>query len=233
MLCLIDADTIAFACAATAEDSDLWVATSRANDMVESILNATHADEYELWLSGKGNFRYNIYPEYKANRTGSYRPKWEKLVKDYLTEEWKANWSDGCEADDMVGVRQCELKNTIIAHMDKDINMIPGMHYGWPLTRLGKLIKAEKTYEVTDEEALYNFYYQLIVGDTTDNIPGVRGAGPVKAIKLLQEYTSEEDRFNVIRDLYSSDEEMNMMARCLWIWRKMDDNVLERWKEYE
>jgi 5'-3' exonuclease len=202
--------------------------------MVESIINATKADSYELWLSGKGNFRYNIYPEYKANRSGSYRPKWEKQTKDFLVKEWQANWSEGCEADDMVGVRQCEATEpTIIAHIDKDINMIPGWHYGWPISRLGKLVKAESTYEVSEEEALYNFYYQLIVGDKgTDNIPGVKGAGPVRAIKLLEQFTTEEERFYAIRDMYSSQEEMEMNAHCLWIWRKMQDDVTERWKDF-
>ena len=119
MKCLIDADTIAFACAASAEEDPDWVAFGRANDMVETILRETGASEYELWLSGSDNFRYTIYPEYKANRLAAYRPKWEADVKSYLVDKWKANWSVGCEADDVVGYRQ--TSETIIAHLDKDI----------------------------------------------------------------------------------------------------------------
>ena len=72
---IIDADTIAFGCAATAEDSEDWVAHSRANDFVETLIRLNDATSYELWLTGKGNFRYNVYPEYKANRLEAYRPK--------------------------------------------------------------------------------------------------------------------------------------------------------------
>lgn len=232
MKVLIDSDTIAFACAATAEDQELWVATSRADEMVRRIIDATKADEFELWLTGKENFRYALYPEYKANRINAYRPKWERDVKEFLTQEWKANWSVGCEADDMVGVQQCAAppNTTTIAHIDKDINCIPGMHYNWELTRLGKLVRPAVLYEVSEEESLYNFYYQLIVGDTTDNIKGVVGAGPKKALSILTQFQTEEERYHAINELYSCPEEMALNARCLWLWRKMNDDVVERWK---
>ena len=221
MKCLIDADTIAFACAASAEDSEDWVAAARADDMVETILRDTEATEYELWLSGPDNFRYTVYPEYKANRIGAYRPKWEKATKNHLVNKWSANWSVGCEADDMVGCRQSE--NTIIAHLDKDINMIPGWHYNWELRRLGKVIREATKYFVTPEEADYAFYYQLIVGDKgTDNIPGVVGAGPKKAERFLRE-TPREEWLNGILQMYSCPEELEMNAKCLWIWRKEND----------
>lgn len=219
MKAIIDSDTIAFSCAATAEDSEEWVAHARANEMVERILAATNATEYELWLSGLDNFRYSIYPEYKANRLDSYRPKWEKSVKDFLTDQWNANWSVGCEADDMCGVRSGP--GTIICHIDKDLNQIPGLHYNWELTRLGKVIKPETIYEVTPEEGLRYFHYQLIVGDTTDNIKGIPGYGPKKAEKLLD--CPLEEQLDVIRSYYSCDEELELNGGVLWIWKKMND----------
>lgn len=229
---IIDADTIAFGCAATAEDSEDWVANSRANDFVENLIRLNEATSYELWLTGKGNFRYNVYPEYKANRLDAYRPKWEKSVKDFLVEQWQANWSEGCEADDMCGVRLVATPGAVVAHLDKDINLIPGKHYNWELTRLGKVVREARHYFITDEEALRNFYTQLLTGDVTDNIKGVPGIGPKKAEKLLQYALTEEEMFNVCRDTYASIEEMEMNARCLWLWRKMNDNVLDRWKEF-
>ena len=230
---IIDSDTIAFGCAATAEDDELWVATSRANDFVENLIRLNNATSYELWLTGKGNFRYNVYPEYKANRLEAYRPKWEKSVKDYLVDQWQANWSEGCEADDMVGVSLCSTPGGVVAHLDKDINLIPGQHFNWELTRLGKVVREARHYFITEEEALRNFYTQLLTGDVTDNIKGVPGIGPKKAEKLLQWTTTEEDMFNVCRDTYGSVEEMEMNARCLWLWRTLNDNVLDRWKDYE
>ena len=207
------------------------MANARAKEMVENILSAVSATEYELWLSGPNNFRYNVYPEYKANRIGAYRPKWERAVKNYLVAEWKANWSDGCEADDMVGVRQMDAppETTIIAHIDKDIDMIPGWHYNWPLIRKGKVLREGVRYFVDEAEAEYNFYYQLIVGDKgTDNIPGLVGKGPVFAKKFLATIP-RENWLKEILELYSCKEELEMNAKCLWIWRKMDD--IWQWPE--
>lgn len=235
MKTLIDSDSVAFASAASSDDQEFWVAQSRCDDMVRRILDDTQADEYELWLTGNTNFRYNIYPEYKAQRKKQHIPKWYVPLKEHLQTAWQANVADGCEADDMVGVRQCEHRpgESIIAHIDKDINMIPGLHYHWGITRLGKVVRAPEHYEVTDDEALFNFYYQLIVGDNgTDNIKGVRGCGPVAAHKLLLQYPSEEERFHAISDLYSCYEEMAVNAKCLWIWRKMNDDVTERWSAW-
>ena len=228
MRVLVDADTIAFASAASAEDDDLWKATSRANEWVERILVACSATEYELWLSGSDNFRYRYYPEYKATRLGAYRPRWEKDVKDFLVDQWQANWSSGCEADDMVGVRQSD--STIIAHIDKDIDMIPGNHYNWELTRLGKVLRPETKYYISDTESYRRFYYQMLIGDTTDNIKGVVGIGKIKATELLSGIEDPYEMFNTVRQAYGNDEEMEMNAKVLWIWRKDNDIFnMEEW----
>ena len=118
----------------------------------------------------------------------------------------------------MCGVRLTESPESIIAHLDKDINLIPGKHYNWELTRLGKVVREARHYTITDEEALRNFYTQLLTGDVTDNIKGVPGIGPKKAEKLLQCSVTEEQMFHICRDAYASTEEMEMNARCLWIW---------------
>lgn len=223
MRALIDADNIAFACAASAEEAPVEAAISRTADMLDGILQDTQADEYELWLSGPSNFRKAVYPEYKAQRIDAYRPRWEKEVKQYMVEHWQANWSDGVEADDMLGIRQCSTENSIIAHLDKDINQIPGWHFNWELNRLGKTIREKRKYFVTLEEANYFFYYQLLVGDPTDNIKGVNGIGPKKA-KALLDNLRESEWIEAIRDLYASEEELDMNAQCVYIWRKEKDN---------
>jgi DNA polymerase-1 len=221
MLVLIDGDTCAFAPAAsTADDDPLWVATSRAERMVDGILEGTDADSFELWLTGSGNFRFNYYPEYKANRIGAIRPKWEPEVRQFLIDKFGAKLSEGCEADDMVGALQTD--STIIAHIDKDINMIPGWHFHWGLTRQGKVIHEPHKYFITPDEAIYNFYYQMLVGDSTDNIKGVPGIGPKKA-KAILEGLSEQEMFEAVRDAYSNDDYMLMSGQCLWIWRKPGD----------
>ena len=221
MRALIDADNLAFACAASAEDSDVGIAYARANDMVENILHHSGASSYELWLSGGKNFRYEVYPEYKANRLDAVRPRHEKAVKDFLTEHWQANWTDGIEADDMLGIQQTE--DTILCHLDKDINQIAGWHYNWELSRLGKIIRERKKYYVTPEEADRYFFYQLLIGDNTDNIKGVVGIGPKKAESILSS-TDRSGWGDVVRNCFSCEEELELNAACIYIWRKPNDS---------
>lgn len=189
--------------------------------MLERILADVGATEYEVWLSGPDNFRYKVYPEYKAKRLDAKRPRWEKEVKKYLVDHWQANYSVGCEADDMLGVRQMQEIGTIICHLDKDMNMIPGRHYNWELSRLGKVIRHAKEYSVSPEDATRFFYYQMLTGDPTDNIKGIPGIGPVKANVILD--SCEGKYFDAVRANYGSDEEMEMNGKCLWIWRRMND----------
>lgn len=124
----------------------------------------------------------------------------------------------------MLGVRQCELApDTIICTTDKDLDMIPGWHYTWEIKRLGQTVRKAQKYYVNAYEASHFFYYQLLVGDSTDNIKGVVGIGKQKAEKLLSGLWSEEEMFNCVREQYSNDEEMEMNAQVLWIWRKPGD----------
>lgn len=245
MLALIDGDNLAFACAASAEEEDEAIAVSRTATMVEGILHDTSATGYELWLSGPNNFRYQVYPEYKAQRKDKPRPTHEKACRQYLIDSWQANLSDGCEADDMLGARQMELKPkfgepmvkqeglpfdqwefgsaSIICHLDKDLNQIPGWHFNWELRRKENIVREKKTYFVTPEEADRFFYYQLLIGDATDNIKGVRGIGPVKASSFLDGVPKQE-WYAGIKDMFTCEEELDMNAQCVYIWRKNKDN---------
>lgn len=213
MKALIDGDLVAFRCAASAEgESEAWIACSRADSFIDEILAATGCTEYEVWLSGSNNFRYLVYPEYKANRIGGYRPKWEKEVKDYLKITHNAQTIEGAEADDALGSRQTE--DTIIVTNDKDLKMIKGQHYD-PVKKL--------LFTVSPEEATRWFYYQCLVGDRVDNLFGVVGIGPKKAAAILDACSNEEEMFQAVMGLYSCEEEFLMQAKCLYIWHKEND----------
>ncbi len=223
MIALIDGDIVAFASAASAEDEEEWVALYRADQFVENILVATGAHDYELYLTGKNNFRFQVYPEYKGNRKDGYRPKWEKQTKQHLVDNSEAVWTEGCEADDLLGVRQMELNgqgiDSIICTIDKDLNMIPGWHYRWAIIRKGVEQSPAQTYFIDEDTARHNFYYQLLVGDTTDNIKGALGIGPKKAEKILAGCCTEEEYLKACRPHFSCQEELEQNAKCLWIWR--------------
>lgn len=74
------------------------------------IIDDTKADTYRAFIGGEDNYRYQIYPEYKANRTDKPRPTWLQDVRAFLVEEWKAEIVNGQEADDMLGIIQTRLR---------------------------------------------------------------------------------------------------------------------------
>lgn len=236
MRALLDGDIYAFRSASSAEHDNLGIATYRVEEMIDKTLNETGASEFSIYLSGNNNFRYEIYPEYKANRTQP-KPRFLKEVKDYLIEKYQAVVSDGCEADDLLGIEQCQLYQgyegtwpTIICSIDKDLRMIPGMHYSFEIK--GTSVKGKewiRPMEITNVEyfdGLRRFYTQLLTGDSTDNVKGAAGIGPVKAQRILADCTTEEELLEATRDFFSSDEELLMTGQCLWIFRKPND----RWR---
>ena len=125
MIALIDGDLIAYRCAAASENEEDWIAISRANESIERILSSTRATSFQVWLSDNAanNFRYQLYPEYKANRPPE-RPRWLSKLKTYLSVVWYAKVADGQEADDALGIAQCtDSSETIICSIDKDMLM--------------------------------------------------------------------------------------------------------------
>ena len=217
MKALIDADIVAYRVACTLQEDDAEdFVYARAEDLVDQILVNTEATEYRLFLTGKNNFRYSIYPEYKAHRP-TEKPFWLEKCRQYLIATFNAEVIDGQEADDALGIAQTE--DTIICSIDKDLLMIPGRHYNF--------VKDEFQ-EVTNDSGMRHFYMQCLTGDRSDNIKGIEKIGPKKAEKILAGCVTEQELFNAVRDAYSNDEEFLMNGRVLWIRRKENEDWKDR-----
>jgi 5'-3' exonuclease len=222
---LLDGDIYAFRPAAASENDDLGIAIWRMEEMIDNTLAETGADEFSIFLSGDNNFRYDIYPEYKANRK-SEKPRHLKALKEYLIEKYNAVVSDGCEADDLLGIEQCSNENTIICSLDKDLRMIPGNHYSFEIrgTNNGtQWVRPAERCFVEPFDGLIHFYTQCLVGDSADNIKGASGIGRVKAQRILAAARTEQALFEAVREHFGSDEEFLMTGQCLWIFRKPND----------
>jgi len=81
----------------------------------------------------------------------------------------------------------------ILSTVDKDLNNTPGWHHN---------MRTGEVYWVTEEEATYSFYKQLLTGDRTDNIQGIKGVGDVKATKILAECDSELSMYLAVNEAY-------------------------------
>ena len=220
---LIDADIVAYRNAASCQKKDqpidpIEIALARVDEMMLRILHETSATSYNSFLTGSDNFRYKYNPEYKANRKDTPRPQHLQHLREHLVTTWNATVEDGQEADDAMGIFQSNNPDTVIASIDKDLLMIPGNHYNF-VTGVSRAIDSTT--------AIHHFYWQLLMGDRTDNIFGFDGLARQKIPNKLQHifdelesYDNELDMFDLVRSLYDDDERLLMNGISLWIRRK-------------
>lgn len=147
----------------------------------------------------EGSYRKEIYPEYKANRT---EPPDELIPQFALIEnlvdllKLPSVRMPGYEADDIIGSVAVQYKDQfdeiLIASGDKDLmQFVDG-----PIKMLDTM--KEKTYSRDDVLEKMGVYpeqivdYLSLVGDTSDNIPGVPGIGAKGAANLLAEFKNLE-----------------------------------------
>ena len=225
MKALIDGDIIAyrvgFACQKTDKETGLVTADPKPYALhsckiyVNNIIEDCGCTSYTIYLTPKKTFRNKVRDDYKANRKGIAKPVHLDAIRTYLINTYKAVVVNNIEADDALGLKQDDT--TCIASIDKDLLMCAGRHYNF--------VKKEHQV-VTAKEGTRFFYQQMITGDTADNIKGIKGLGPVKASKLLED-TKKADWDSMIIDLYIEefgyDEGRNRCvqnSQLLWILQK-------------
>ncbi len=269
---LIDTDVLRYEIGATGQyknergelvyrDFD-WVASALDNRIAD-ICEAVEATEAPiLYITGDKrllgeeflpNFREEIAVSkgYKAQRKNEKPFHWRNITA-YVLAKYDVRIANGCEADDLMGIEQysrLDRKDTIICTRDKDLRMIPGLHYGWECGKqpefgpleyddLGRieLVRGKSAAKIVGGGKAF-FFAQLLTGDTVDNIGGLLKAGPVKAEKLLAGAKTEQEFRERVVGAYreaSPDNYMELLreqSQLLWIGRELnDDNTI---KEYE
>lgn len=231
MLALIDSDTPIYTSALVSEDVPVAIAKSRLDVSMSNLIRDSGCSEYKLFVSGGSNFRKEIDPTYKANRTDP-DPIHREALRLHLIKEWGAIECVGFEADDMCGVEQKEDGSTCIVAIDKDLLQVPGLHYSWPIIRKGITVREGIFQEISKEEGMRRFFTQVLTGDVSDNIKGIRGIGPVKAANLLEFCYTEEEMYDVAlqqyyltcntdEDFITEGERFERNLNLLWIWREL------------
>jgi DNA polymerase-1 len=145
-------------------------------------------------------FRDDWYPEYKANRPSmpeelaAQIPRLHELVRAL---GWPLLMVDGVEADDVIGTLAVQAAarglDVIVSTGDKDIAQLVN-----PKVRIVDTMKNE----ILDEAGVLAKFgvpparivdYLTLIGDSSDNVPGVEKVGPKTAVKWLTEFGTLDD----------------------------------------
>ena len=158
--------------------------------------------------SPEKTFRHKIFPDYKANRDAPPEelskqfPYFEPLVEAYGLSSIRR---PGFEADDIIGTLALkggqEGLDVVIVSGDKDMMQLisPNVH----------MLDTMKNKKFMDKEVLEKFgvppdkviEVMGLMGDSSDNIPGVTGVGPKTAAELIQKFGSIESLYKRIEEV--------------------------------
>jgi DNA polymerase-1 len=170
-------------------------------NMLRRMLSEYDTEHLAVVFDAKGKtFRDDIYPEYKAHRPpmpDELSAQIEPIHDIIRALGLPLIQIQGVEADDVIGTlaraAAAEGRETVISTGDKDMAQLVDGHV--------RLVDTMKDAEYNHDAVVAKFGvtpqqivdYLALVGDTSDNIPGVPGVGPKTAAKWLQEYGSLDE----------------------------------------
>jgi DNA polymerase-1 len=161
-------------------------------DLVDSIKSELDTEYITMYLTGNNNFRKHLYPPYKYHRKDKKPPKFINELKDFMLKYYHCVYSSSLEADDLLSINctpgaldDVPFMNTfkhVLVTTDKDLDQVPCTHYN-PVKGV--------LYDVSEAEAVRFLSAQILAGDPTDNIPGLRGVGMKTAFKIVDKTLEE------------------------------------------
>jgi len=160
---------------------DEHTAKMQMDNFIDYLIHTTECREAILCMSARNNFRYDVMPTYKHNRSGKVAPALHSILKDYAANHprYPSCLMNHLEADDVMGIISTEEPNTcVIATIDKDLMQIPGYHFNWNKDKWLQYV------EPADGDKF--FYRQILTGDTVDGYTGCPQVGPKKADEIIE-----------------------------------------------
>ena len=170
-------------------------------NMIKKLRNDFPSDYFLIVFDAKGKtFRHDMFDQYKANRPSmpdELRSQVDFVHKIIDAQGYPTLSIKGVEADDVIGtIAKAAAEQgyeVTISTGDKDLAQLVN-----PNVRLVDTMKdviydrdgVIEKFGVTPEQIID---YLTLVGDTSDNIPGVPKVGPKTAVKWLQEYTDLDE----------------------------------------
>lgn len=170
---------------------------------IESLAKSYKAGTIIVCADGGSSYRKEIFPEYKANRKERFADQTEQEAKEF--EMFMAEFQDtltllkerhpvfhfrGVEADDIAAyiTQKINYDECWLISSDKDWDLL----ISDKVSRFSTVTRKETTVHNWDEH--YDFEiedyisFKCLCGDKGDNVPGVPGVGPKRAVQLMNQY---------------------------------------------
>lgn len=184
--------------------------------MIQYILSTFSPGYFCNLIDAPKSFRKEIFEDYKAHRKEKPKDFYDKL--DNLKYNLKrfgyaAQSSKSLEAEDLMNLFIENLPNYkfLLFSNDKDILQLESKRVKI-FNYLAK--KVNGNYELFEERSFKNLrfnsrgefqLYHALKGDSSDNIPGVKGIGEKKAKEIAKEYQNYENLLNAVNNKFISD----------------------------
>ena len=170
---------------------------------VESLAKSYNAGQIIVLADGGSFYRKEIFPEYKANRKEKYADQTEQEAKEFemfmaefsntltlMKEKYPVFQFRGVEADDIAAyiVKEFDYDDCWLISSDKDWDLL----ISDKVSRFSTVTRKETTIHNWDEH--YDFEipdyitFKCLTGDKGDNVPGIPGIGPKRAVQLMEQY---------------------------------------------
>ena len=170
---------------------------------IESLAKSYKAGTIIVCADGGSSYRKEIFPEYKANRKERFADQTEQEAKEFemfmaefqdtltlIKEKYPVFHFRGVEADDIAAyiTQSINYDECWLISSDKDWDLL----ISDKVSRFSTVTRKETTVHNWDEH--YDFEipdyitFKCLTGDKGDNVPGIPGIGPKRAVQLMQQY---------------------------------------------
>jgi len=165
-------------------------------NMLRKLMKDYPSECMVVVFDAKGKtFRDDLYPQYKANRPpmpDDLRQQVEPILEIVRDMGLPLLQVAGVEADDVIGTLACEAavrnQKVVISTGDKDMAQLVDKHISLINTMTDTSMDEEGVFSKFGVRPDQIIDYLTLIGDTSDNVPGVPKVGPKTAAKWLSEY---------------------------------------------
>lgn len=220
---LVDADSLAYI---GYNCEEVEQAYDKVDTEISRIVSTSGASHYIVFMEklNNNNFRKEIVKSYKIGRKDKPIPNFYNEIKEYITLNWNGYGLGGYESDDVIISAWRKIKkeypftDVVIASMDKDLKQYPITMFDTYYQRFGQV------HIISEDEANYNLWTQVIMGDSTDSISGIKGRGSKYAESVLKDSKNHfMTTCRAYRNNYGSRWQKNLIKNYVQI--KLLDNL--------